>query len=221
MQGIGCFDGPYIDWTIENNLIVVNHYHGISMYGADNCKIINNTVVDIDSVNSPNGTWIKITDHKNGTRSSNCLIQNNISFGFSYGSETTFLNNLLISDYQNFTNAMQGVFSLRPGSIAIDGGKNSGAPLGDILGTPRPQNNRMDQGAFESIYNCTQDTWTLTQDLTQSGQEAVNQWFQTIGMIKVWSGTNQQINVGSFAQLNAGFEIETAATFEIHHGYCQ
>ncbi|MBK8504911.1 MAG: right-handed parallel beta-helix repeat-containing protein [Saprospiraceae bacterium] len=123
LQGIGCFDGPYVDWIIENNLVVVNHYHGISLYGADHCTIVNNTVVDIDSANSPNGTWILITDHKNGTPSSNCLIQNNISFGFGYGAETEFHNNLLVEDYTNFVSSPLANFRLSAGSSAIDGGE--------------------------------------------------------------------------------------------------
>ncbi|MEZ4907257.1 MAG: hypothetical protein R2771_06390 [Saprospiraceae bacterium] len=45
MQGLVDFDGFAENWVIENNLVVIHHPHGISLYGATNCKIINNTVV--------------------------------------------------------------------------------------------------------------------------------------------------------------------------------
>jgi parallel beta-helix repeat protein len=76
-QGIGCFDGFFENWIVENNVIIVNHYHGISFYGMRNGKIINNTVIDQipDDDISP---WIMITDHKSGAYSKNCVIANNI-----------------------------------------------------------------------------------------------------------------------------------------------
>ncbi|MCK5788050.1 MAG: hypothetical protein KAH32_03570, partial [Chlamydiia bacterium] len=43
-QGIGAFDGWFDNILIENNLVVIDHWHAISLYGARNCKIINNTV---------------------------------------------------------------------------------------------------------------------------------------------------------------------------------
>jgi parallel beta-helix repeat protein len=76
-QGIGCFDGLFKNWTVENNVIISNTYHGISFYGMIDSKIINNTVIDQvpgDDV----CPWIMITDHKNGTPSSNCIVANNI-----------------------------------------------------------------------------------------------------------------------------------------------
>src|SRR5690606_12571794 len=45
-QGIGCFDGFFEDWVIENNVVVVNHWHGITLLGARNVRVVNNTVVD-------------------------------------------------------------------------------------------------------------------------------------------------------------------------------
>ena len=221
LQGIGCFDGPYVDWTIENNLVVVNHYHGISLYGAENCRIINNTVIDIDSVHSPNGTWIKITDHKNGTPSSDCLIQNNISFGFSYGNETSFISNLHITGYENFVSAPLGDFSLRQGSMAIDAGTNFGAPSTDIIGTYRPQKSTVDIGAYEAISPCTRANWTLTQDLMQSNTELVKEWIKSIGSVKIWSGTVQEITLSDFAEFNAGFEIEISASLTVNLGFCE
>ncbi|MEJ2055955.1 MAG: hypothetical protein P8X42_18740 [Calditrichaceae bacterium] len=32
-QGIGCFDGFYEDWIVENNVIITDHHHGITFSG--------------------------------------------------------------------------------------------------------------------------------------------------------------------------------------------
>lgn len=77
------------------------------------------------------------------------MIQNNLSFGFSYGQETDFLNNLLITGYQNFVNASAVDFHLKPGSDAIDMGYNQGAPPIDIERNPRPVGGVVDVGAYE------------------------------------------------------------------------
>ncbi len=39
MQGIGCFDGYFYNWTIENNLVVSDVWNGISFLGVDKSKI--------------------------------------------------------------------------------------------------------------------------------------------------------------------------------------
>ena len=49
LQGIGCFDGFFEDWIIENNEILTDHWHGITLSGARNCRIVNNTVVDLNT----------------------------------------------------------------------------------------------------------------------------------------------------------------------------
>ena len=30
MQGIGCFDGCFVNWMVENNVVITDHWHGIS-----------------------------------------------------------------------------------------------------------------------------------------------------------------------------------------------
>jgi hypothetical protein len=77
-QGIGCFDGMFDNWTVENNVIITNHYHGISFYGILNSNIVNNTVID-QIPNDDISPWIMITEHKNGTLSKNCVVANNIA----------------------------------------------------------------------------------------------------------------------------------------------
>ncbi|MCB0664933.1 MAG: right-handed parallel beta-helix repeat-containing protein [Saprospiraceae bacterium] len=222
LQGIGCFDGPYVDWIIENNIVAVNHYHGISLYGAENCRIINNSVIDLDSVNGPNGTWIMVNDHKNGTPSSGCVIQNNLSFGFSYGQETDFLNNLLIAGYQNFVNASAVDFHLKPGSDAIDMGYNQGAPPIDIERNPRPVGGVVDVGAYEfqGLPPCTENTMTLSGIYLGSEAHQIKQWLSTSGIVTIKASASQLFTVGSHAEFSSGFEVENNAIFEIRNGDC-
>jgi hypothetical protein len=78
LQGIGCFDGTFVDWVVEDNVVIVDHWHGITLLGARNCKIINNTVRDLKE-GTPGPPWIKIDAHKNGTPPEHCVIRDNLS----------------------------------------------------------------------------------------------------------------------------------------------
>lgn len=83
MQGIGFFDGFYDDLTIQNNLIITQTYHGLSIYGPRNAKIINNTVVNSDPANSSPSPWLGIFPHKNGTKAKDVVIANNFAGRYS------------------------------------------------------------------------------------------------------------------------------------------
>lgn len=39
LQGIGCFDGPLVNFLVERNVVWVNHSHGIALYDAQGCII--------------------------------------------------------------------------------------------------------------------------------------------------------------------------------------
>jgi parallel beta-helix repeat protein len=151
LQGIGCFDGMFEDWVIENNVIMTDHWHGISLYGAINCRVINNTVCDLNNV-SPGPPWIMITSHKDSTQSRNCIIRNNLSTSIINDGDATCVadHNIIIKnpndffiDYTNFD------LHLKAGCIAIDSGSNELAPTTDITGAPRPYGTRVDVGAYE------------------------------------------------------------------------
>ena len=78
MQGIGLFDGFYQNWTITNNLVIVDHWHGITVMGGTRIKIKGNTVVD-SRVGRPGPPWIKIGPHKDGRNSSRGVITGNVT----------------------------------------------------------------------------------------------------------------------------------------------
>lgn len=151
LQGIGCFDGMFVDWIIENNLVIVDHYHGITLGGARGCRIVNNTVID-PSPGRPGPAWIRIGRHKNGTASSGCTLRNNLaaSVHVQDGEDMTSDHNLVVEDVDVvFEDAAGRDLRLRAGSPAVDAGVDTLAPKTDITGTTRPQGKAVDIGAYE------------------------------------------------------------------------
>ncbi len=149
LQGIGCFDGTFVDWVVENNVVITDHYHGITLSGARNCRIVNNTVIDRRE-GRPGPPWIRIGPHKNGTPSSGCLICNNLSTAISAGEGVTADHNLLVEDASAlFVDPASYDLRLKPGCKAIDAGTPALAPSKDIAGSPRPQGKGIDLGAYE------------------------------------------------------------------------
>ncbi len=153
LQGIGLFDGMFENWIVENNLVIVDHWHGISFYGAINCKIINNTVLDNDNAPEPD-PWIMVNDHKNGTPSSGVIVRNNIATDYSLTGGYTDDHNVEItmnnaSIYFINPSGGSGDYHLHVTSPAVDAGSGDNAPGLDKDGITRPQGNGWDLGAYE------------------------------------------------------------------------
>ena len=153
MQGVGLFDGMFENWTVENNLVVTDHWHGISFYGAVNCKIINNTVVDNNNSPEPD-PWIMIHDHKNGTPSSGVIVRNNIATDFSFSGGITEDHNIEItmdeaSNYFLNPSGGTGNYHSIVSSPAVDAGSSVDAPNIDMDDITRPQGNGFDIGCYE------------------------------------------------------------------------
>jgi parallel beta-helix repeat protein len=170
LQGVGLFDGMFENWVVENNLVITDHWHGISFYGAINCKIINNTVVDNDIEPSPD-PWIMITDHKNGTPSSGVIVRNNISTDFSFSGGVTEDHNIEITMNEAstyFANPAGGTgnYHMIVTSPAIDAGSGVSVPNIDKDGITRPQGNGFDIGCYES----TGTTEVVDENIPQSFQ---------------------------------------------------
>ncbi|HOP78117.1 MAG TPA: choice-of-anchor Q domain-containing protein [Thermogutta sp.] len=150
LQGIGCFDGMYEDWVIENNVVIVDHYHGITMGGAVRCRIVNNTVLDPTSLR-PGPAAVRIGRHKNGTPSRDCIVRNNlVSALFVNGENMVVDHNLIVDDPAKFfVDPARYDLHLRKDAPAIDAGAADHAPERDIQGTRRPQGKAVDIGAYE------------------------------------------------------------------------
>ncbi len=152
LQGIGCFDGPYRDWVIENNLVITDMYHGITLSGAYGCRIVNNTVVDLVLGNELY-PWIAVTDRKDGTPSEGCLIRNNICPSVLNEGQQADHNLILgrdAADYSPyFVDPAALDFRLSEGSSARDAGYYRDVSFMDITGALRPRGGAWDLGAFE------------------------------------------------------------------------
>ena len=151
LQGIGCFDGPFIDWVVENNVVIVDHWHGISLYGAINCVVANNTVIDPTPEVDPGPSWIRIDDNVDAV-SSGCVVANNIANTYSV-TGAQLINNIalpLTADYAlHFVDATAYDLHLLGTSTAINVADEFYAPLVDFDGTLRPVGGQSDIGAYE------------------------------------------------------------------------
>lgn len=164
-QGIGCFDGLFEGWVVENNLVVVSGTsHGISLYGALDCRIVNNTVV-VNPAGAPYSTSfqpsVRIFQHKrfgqvgyefiptvSGNTIRNTLVTRTVSI--PAGGGTADHNLTLVSNYTDYFNDYAGFdFSLKATAPAVDAGSDTDAPTIDIEGTPR--GTPFDIGAYEFV----------------------------------------------------------------------
>jgi len=143
-QGIGCFDGFFNDWVIENNLLYINHWHGITLLGANNAKIFNNTLVDA----VPDGRlrprpWIKIGARKDslgGGSGAGNITRNNIAWMTNEGSGISQGTNVDPNDHDIndfFVDPANSDFSLLSTPLLVDAGIAEGAPTIDIRGFNR------------------------------------------------------------------------------------
>lgn len=157
LQGIGMFDGIYEDWLIENNLVVVDHWHGITVMGARRVVIRNNTVFDpTDNRVGPAG--VRILPHKDGRQPEGSLIANNLAprkskawpKGFPpVRGGVDYLGNVFYGNPRNVFRDPDR-FDLRPHakSFGTDYAKGD-VPQDDLTGLPRPWGKRADVGAYE------------------------------------------------------------------------
>lgn len=158
LQGIGMFDGVYVDWVIENNVVITDHWHGITVMGARNVRIVNNTVIDRNE-DRPGPPWISITHHKDGRPPENSVIANNLAepraahrqdlFGLPKPGVTAVGNVEITDRAAFFVDPERLDVRLRAGSSAIAAGSLRHAPATDMAGTPRPQGAGVDAGAYE------------------------------------------------------------------------
>lgn len=96
-QAIGFFDGPLVDFRVEKNVIRTNHYHGISLYDAVNCSILDNVVKPIsDQRMKP---WIMLNTKNVGGSTGN-VVKNNMATSFNLKADPGVVaaNNIPVDD---------------------------------------------------------------------------------------------------------------------------
>ncbi|MEM6793083.1 MAG: choice-of-anchor Q domain-containing protein [Acidobacteriota bacterium] len=153
LQGIGCFDGNFENWTVENNVIITDHWHGITFHGMVDSKIVNNTVIDINET-SPGPPWIRLTSSGQG-ESENVVVRNNLSTAFSLsGANITDDHNIRFSFSEAASHFVAPPYDLNllASSAAVDAGSPDLAPPRDFTGSLRDE--APDIGAFEWCPGC-------------------------------------------------------------------
>lgn len=80
LQGIGCFDGPLVHFLVEDNVVCVNHYHGVSLYDAQDCTIQGNTCFS----RWPDRArpWVMLGQKKN--QADGNTVRNNLAHSFNF-----------------------------------------------------------------------------------------------------------------------------------------
>ncbi len=151
MQGIVDFDGFAEDWVVENNLVVIHHAHGIALYGANYCKIVNNTVVKnpFQLYNPTHYPWIRINKTKQKELSKGNLTRNNImSQSIQEDHPGTIDHNRITTQYEKvYRNYKKWDFRPSAGSKAIGTGLLEDAPADDLTGGVRKRG-QVDLGCF-------------------------------------------------------------------------
>lgn len=155
LQGISMFDGMYDGFVIRNNVVSTTAYHGITMGGALNSKIVNNTVIHASGL-AGSFPWIRISPHKNGTPSNNVTVANNLVTSNKVKTDPVKAiletNNIVVTNAATeFNSVTKQDFTLRSTAKAIDMGKPTLAPADDIVMAPRPKGKGPDAGAYENF----------------------------------------------------------------------
>jgi len=95
LQARGFFDGPLVDFLVEDNVILTIHWHGVSLYDAQGSTIRNN--VCYSRWDDPPKPWVMLGE-KLGMASGNTVTDNYAhSFNFDADPAVTESNNQLVT----------------------------------------------------------------------------------------------------------------------------
>jgi hypothetical protein len=145
----GTDPGMYVNWLVENNVVLVQAYVGLSVSGAIDSTIVNNISFD---PTEQFYAWISME----GT-GVNTIVRNNMSRQFFLGGENiTASHNLDIDNYdpdELFVDYQNHDLRHNRTSPAVDAGTSESAPDKDIKGIPRPVGLGYDIGAYEILHS--------------------------------------------------------------------
>ena len=96
LQGIGCFDGPLVNFTVEKNVVCVDHYHGVSLYDAQGCTVRDNAC--FSRWRTGPKPWVMLGQKKNQARGN--TVRDNLahSFNFKADAEVKAENNRAVTE---------------------------------------------------------------------------------------------------------------------------
>jgi len=85
LQGIGCFDGPLVDFTVEKNVVCVNHWHGITLGDAQGCSVLDNACFSRWSGRAR--PWVQLGQKKN--QATGNTVRNNFAHSFDFSADAS------------------------------------------------------------------------------------------------------------------------------------
>jgi len=148
-QGICNFDSPALNWRIENNIVLVQHHHGITVGGCQDGVIVNNIAYNPYGGDFLAGIALGTTHGE--TPSVRTVIKNNlVDSKVSCPPNNTVNHNIVVENPDAYFVDIKH-FDVRPRatSPSIDAGADDVAPETDIVGTKRPQGKGVDIGPYE------------------------------------------------------------------------
>jgi hypothetical protein len=95
LQGIGCFDGPLLNFVVEQNVVGVEHYHGVTLADAQGCTIQDNVCFGRHARLQP---WVRLGQKIQQARGN--TVRNNFahSFNFEADAEVKAENNRPVTE---------------------------------------------------------------------------------------------------------------------------
>jgi hypothetical protein len=85
LQGIGFFDGPLVNFTVEDNVVFVDHYHGVSLYDAQGSRMVNN--LTYTRWGGPARPWVMLGEKLD--MASGNYVHGNVAHSFDFDADAT------------------------------------------------------------------------------------------------------------------------------------
>jgi hypothetical protein len=127
MHGIGIFTGRFENVTIQNNAVATNTWHGITLFGVRDAKIVNNTLTATEP--GLKDSWILIRDSGDHAVRGQALARNNIASAIVIeNADVTLDHNLTATPIH-----------LQKDARVTDDGSNMVAPLAPLFQAFRPK----------------------------------------------------------------------------------
>lgn len=153
LQGIGFFDGMFQDTRVENNVVRVSAYHGITIAGGLNTWIRHNTVLHSREPGNRKRPWIGLSPHKDGRPSVGGVVVNNYAVRMLHHDSTDQSKIYTAGNYwgsypaRDLVAPYEDRFAPKSGAAIIDAGDTRYALPTDLFGRPRL---KPDIGAIEA-----------------------------------------------------------------------
>jgi hypothetical protein len=109
LQGIGCFDGPLVHFTVEKNVVCVNHWHGITLGDAQGCDLLDNVCFSRWSGRAR--PWVQLGQKKN--QAAGNTVRNNFADSFDFRADASV-------QAENNQQVTETVFNQRLAELARD-----------------------------------------------------------------------------------------------------